>query len=68
MLPLPEPKPREAERSGISQHPRERIEQPNPLCCLLDCVEAFHLSTPLTESAPRPSLGALCAIGTIPFI
>jgi hypothetical protein len=51
MLPLPEPKPREAERSGISQHTRERIEQPNPLCCLLDCIEVFHLSTPLTESS-----------------
>jgi hypothetical protein len=55
MLPLPE-QPCEAERRGISQHRRERIEQPNPFCCLLDCVEAFHLSTPLTESAPRSSL------------
>ena len=64
MLPLPEPKPCEAERRGISQHPRKRIEQPNSPRCLLDCVEAFHLSTPLTESAPRSSPGALCAIGT----
>ena len=55
MLPLPE-QPCEAERRGISQHRRERIEQPNSPRCLLDCVEAFHLSTPLTESAPRSSL------------
>ena len=59
MLPLPEPKPCEAERRGISQHPRKRIEQPNSPRCLLDCVEAFHFNTAYRIG---PSLVPRCAL------
>jgi hypothetical protein len=45
MLPLNEPKPREAERSGVSQDRRDGTEQLNPLCRLLDCVETFRLAS-----------------------
>jgi hypothetical protein len=42
MLPLDEPKPCEAKRSGISQHPRETIKQLYPLCGGI----TLHFATP----------------------
>ena len=42
MLPLDEPKPCEAKRSGISQHPRETIKQLYPLCRVM----TLHFATP----------------------
>ena len=42
-VPLNEPKPRKAERGGVSHNRGDGTEQLNPPCCLLDCVGTFHL-------------------------